>query len=468
MSMQHAVLALLFLVSGFSACKKINAVRPPCETEEVVIPQDTSYLSTPLIIPTRLIEEKLNRAIGRDIVNDDDFGSISDEGKKDQLKLKITRLTDIKVHWENNIARYQAPLLVLIEREIVSSRLLPMPKSLALKTEFSLQMVFETAVDIGADWKLEPSTKFVSFEWLSEVKILGGLINVKNMVERRLLRQMPRIVEKMDEEIRAGVHLGRAVGRVWQQLQKPMVINRKKQVVWLKINPIRFEMGAITTEGGNILIEGLLAATTETLVGDNPAYTVDSTLPPLLKRRALPDHAYVYMLSEIPYEDINASIGRKLVGKQFNVAGRRIRVKGADIRGCGNNLVLHLKVSGGVIGDIYFQGSPQYEPDSQQIVIQNFDFDLRTQEVLLSKADWLLHSVFKDQLKDELSLPLAEEIVKIPEAIMRGIECGRTGEKIDVSIEQWDFRPQQIWVRPSDIATLIIVNARVRVKLEEI
>lgn len=60
----------------------------------VVIPQDTSYLSTPLVIPTRIIEEKLNRCIGRQILNDQDFDNLNFEGKKDKLKLKVTRLGD--------------------------------------------------------------------------------------------------------------------------------------------------------------------------------------------------------------------------------------------------------------------------------------------------------------------------------------------------------------------------------------
>ncbi|MBC7775461.1 MAG: hypothetical protein H7246_08480, partial [Phycisphaerae bacterium] len=65
-------------------------------------------------------------------------------------------------------------------------------------------------------------------------------------------------------------------------------------------------------------------------------------------------------------------------------------------------------------------------------------------------------------------LPMAEKIVTIPDLIMEGIERGRVGKKMDFTIEQWDFRPQKIWVRPTDIATLVIVNARVKIELEQI
>jgi Domain of unknown function (DUF4403) len=225
-------------------------------------------------------------------------------------------------------------------------------------------------------------------------------------------------------------------------------------------------MGTITTEGGNLMVQGRLSAITETLLCNDSAYTINSTLPPLVIRPTLPNEAYAYLLAEIPYEDLNDILSRKLKGKLFNVAGHRVKIESAEVWGCGTNLVLHLTVRGRVQGDIYFQGTPRYEPDSQRIVIQNFDFTLNTEEVLASGADWLLHSTFKEQMMAALSIPLAEKMLKIPEALMRGIERGRVGQKMDFIVEEWDFRPQQIWVRPEGIAALVIVKAQVRVELE--
>ncbi len=425
-------------------------------------------MSTPLVIPTQLIEDKLNRAIRQDILHDDDFENKKKNGKKDNFKLKVSRLGDIQVTWKDNVAKYQVPLQVLVERQIVSKDVLRLSKSLALKTEFSLQVVFETTLDVGENWKLQPQTKFYSFSWLSEVKALGGLIDLKKLVERRMLKQMPQVLYNMDSTIAANVRLDRAIGKVWLNIQKPIRINKKEEIVWLKVHPIRFEMGTITTEKGNLMIQGRLSATTETLLGEDPVHTTDSTLPPLVKRKKLPDEAYIYMLSEIPFSDINEIIGRKLAGKTFDLPGHKIKVKNAEVWGCGPNLMIHLAVQGDAKGDIYLQGTPKYEPDSQRIVIQNFEFEVKTEEFLMASADWLLHDTFKEQVKSALSLELADKIAQIPTKIMEGIERGNAGKKMDIIIEKWDFKPQQIWVRPTDIATLVIVNAKARIELEKI
>lgn len=466
--MRHPYLVLIFLVIGLFACKKIKTERPPCSDADVLIPIDTSYLSTPLIIPTHLIEDKLNLVIGRVLREDPDFEHINADGEKEGLKMKITRLGAIKVHWKNNVAQYQAPLQVLIERQIISKNVLPVLEKLALKTAFSLRLVFETTLDLGTDWQLIPKTRFVSFEWLSEVKALGGLIDIKKMMERRIYKSMPDVLRNMDDTIRNGIHIDRVMRRVWKKIQRPLLINRNAPLVWLKIHPIQFEMGKITTINGNLMVQGRLSATTETILGDTPVYTVLTRLPPLIKHPILPDTAFLYIRTEIPYDQINTVINENLDGKTFPVSGRRIKIKSAKIWGCGANLFLQLQVTGGIKGDVYFQGKPVYEPSTQTISIQNFDFEVHTAEVLLSSADWLLHSTFKAQMQTALSIPLQTQIVKIPDAILQGIENGRAGKKMDVQIDAWDFRPQKITVQPNALTALIIVHAKVRIELERL
>ena len=103
------------------------------------------------------------------------------------------------------------------------------------------------------------------------------------------------------------------------------------------------------------MVQGRLSATTQTLVGDTPVYSIDTILPPLLKRLALPDQAYIYMLSEISYADINAIVNQALSGRVFNIADHRIKIQDAEVWGCGPILNLRISVKGDVKGDIYFQ-----------------------------------------------------------------------------------------------------------------
>jgi len=42
------------------------------------------------------------------------------------------------------------------------------------------------------------------------------------------------------------------------------------------------------------------------------------------------------------------------------------------------------------------------------------------------------------------------------------------GTKLDLCIEQWDFQPKQLLIRPDDIAILITVKAKASIQLEKI
>ena len=458
---------LLSLTAGCWLTQNNNP-RPPCEGQFIEIAQDTSYLSTPLVIPTQLIEDKINGALQQDWLSDDSPMWEKRKRSNNRLKMKVSRLGNIQVAWKDNVVQYKIPLVVLVERHIISEKTLRLPKSMALKTEFSLQLVFRTTLDIDENWQLQPKTRFQNFSWLSNAKTLGDLIHIERMVERKMRRQMPMILHNMDSSIRANVHLDRVMGRVWQNIQKPIAIHRKDVHVWLKVQPIHFEMGTIKSEKDNLLVQIRLSATTETIVGDTPVYNIIPILPALIKRRSLPDNAFIYMRSEIPLADINAIFKQKIVGKVFDISSYHIKLNTVEVYSCGSDLVICLGVKGDLNGDIYFKGTPQYEPDSQRMVIKNFDFEVKTKEFLLGSSDWLLHDTFKEQVKNTLSIELADEILKIPSAIMAGIERGRVGQKMDISIEHWDFKPQQIWVRPTDIAVLIIVNAQAKIELEQL
>jgi hypothetical protein len=80
--MRYCIPAFICLLVGLFACKKIKTARPLCEEQYVTIPQDTSYVSTPLVIPTQLIEDKLNSTLADVVKNDDDFNNLNKEGKK--------------------------------------------------------------------------------------------------------------------------------------------------------------------------------------------------------------------------------------------------------------------------------------------------------------------------------------------------------------------------------------------------
>lgn len=459
---------LFWLIMLVHSCKKIKTTRPDCTGSMIALPVDTSFVSTPLVIASSLIVDRVNAVIKQNFYHDDDFDNINRKGKKDNLKLDIKRLRPIEITWKDNVAICDASLQIQLEKRLLKTDIIPNSSDVALKSEFTIRAVLQITLDITEDWHLQTHTKLLRLDWLTNPVAMGGLLDLTKRIEKKLEADMPFITKRIDETIYNEVRLDRTMTRVWKKMQKPIRINKKGQLVWLKINPIRFEMGRITSVGDELRVQARFSATTETLVEDNPAFTVDSILPPLVKKGVLPDSAFIYMLSEIPYRDINGVLEKKLSGKKFSFSGKNLKIAHVDVSACDQNLVLHLKVKGAIRGDLYLQGRPRFEPATQRLMIDNFDFDIQTEEALVSGADWLLHSTFLDQIQEELRVPLGDKIAQIPDKIMEGIERGKAGKKLDLLIEGWTFQPRHIWVRENDIAALVVVHADVRVELEKL
>jgi len=465
-SIKYPFVILLICCTLFTFCKQ--RIRPKHQICTATMPfrQDTSFLSTPVIIPAKVLHEKINAAVKHDILSDDNFDNISKiTGRKDHIKLDVNRIGDIDITWKDNVATCEVPLLLLIEREILSEKLISTPFS--MKAALKLRVVFDITLNITEDWKLKSSTKFRNFEWLSDARAFGGLISVKKPIQNRIMKHIPFIEPAIDSQIYARVHLDRAIRKIWCNMQRPIALNKEHRLVWLQIQPLRFDIGPIRTEGNNLVIPGRMHAFTKTLVGENPAYQVDSILPPARKFANLPDSVFVYMLARIPYQHLKNVILNQVGRKPMSLEGRNLTLSNIEIWGCGDKMVVHLSVAGDVNGEIYMQGIPSYERDSQ-LVIRQFDFDIDTRETLLSGADWLLHDTFRKQIQDLLTLPLQQQIVNMPSRIEANIESGRIGDRVDLDIESWKFTPKRIVMQEDHLAVLITSQGKVQLVLEKI
>lgn len=461
------ILAFLFQLNRNPSPSPASEVCPMVVAEQA--PEDTSYLSTPLVIPTQLIEDKINTAIRQDLINDNDFDNdLKKSGHRDHVKMQVRRLGNIQLRWKNNTATCTVPLGILVERRLINlSKLIPTDK-IASKLDFALQLTFDIDVEVNEDWRLVTDVRFKEMSWLSDAKVLWGTVNLKKPVQKRLMAEMPNLEANIEQEIYHKVRLDRPVQKVWCKLQKPIALNKANKVIWLQFRPLSIELGRITTQGDNMLVETRIHATTKTLVGAQPVWSVDSVLPRLQIRRALPDTAQVVMRSELDMADLNVVLNQQLAGKAFEVKGRKINIEQVAVRGCGSDVVMSIQVNGDFNGTVHLRGQPHFEPSTQHISIRNFDYEMASSQFLIEGADWLLHSTFKDYAQSQLSLPLSEKLQQLPQRIERGIEQGKAGKKLDFDIQSWTFKPQSVVVEGGQLTTMVAADARVRIEIERL
>ena len=119
-------------------------------------------------------------------------------------------------------------------------------------------------------------------------------------------------------------------------------------------------------------------------------------------------------------------------------------------------------------GTVYLRGRPVFDTLTNTLHISNLDFDSETWKVLPKGSDSVWHKGLRKLLESLLTIPLGDDIAKLPQAIDKAFEEGGPGEKTDLSIQTFRFVPQKIAIRPDGIQALIYVKSKVDIKVNQL
>jgi hypothetical protein len=454
------------IVAALSACTQLKPDEPEKQPFDAPISTKMSFVSTPIILPISALKTKINVALKEVIVNDESY----ENNKQDNLKLKIVRMGEVSLQMVDNELFYSAPLKIFVDKRFETKILAKkIYKSQAIT--FALRAKFKSRVDIGNDWQIQSQTSFVGLEWIEKpsLNLMLFKIDLTKTIEKILLGEVPAIEKMIDKLAHDEIHIDQEILHIWTELQKPILINRAHKKIWIKARPVEFTASHVRSDGENILIDGKIGAMMETLFGESPPHEILAKLPTLQRAEAIPNTCDLNAVSDIYYADINELLDKQLAGKEFELEGNKLKINNLRIYGSGSFVVVRVEVKGDANGTIFLKGKPFYDNDeSQTIRIQDFNFDINTQETLIGTADWLLHDTFKNLIQEKLHFPLKSEVEKLPELIYKGIAKGKIGKKIDIQLARMSLIPQKIAVHEDRISILLNMKTDLVLKLKRL
>lgn len=435
--------------------------------EELHFTPDTSVIDAQVVISQKLIEDKINASLKQDLVRDTDFYNINKfTGKEDHTKMIVRRLGKVQISWNNANVTCSAPVAVNVERQIIDQKLFR--KGLVLNLDFQARVTFDIAVNIDPDWRLSARSKFRNLEWISEPVMEKSGINLKKQVEKVLIRKMPEVEYSLNQQIHNKVTLQPAMERIWQKLQKPIALSKQERMLWIQFRPLSVSLASIRSTEQDLLLGTRVVTFLQTLVGKNPVFEIDSTLPPLQRTEKRKTGASLHLVAELPFQEINQVLAEKLTGQNIQAQGQELTVKSAKLSNCGDLLIARVKVGGDVSGEVTFCGVPEFRYDSMKLCVGRFDFATNTESLLVGGADLVAHDMLQAEIQQYLSIGLADEIARLPDLITAGIENSKVGQTMNLSISNWDMRPQKIYVQEDRLTILIAASAELRLVLERV
>lgn len=399
-------LTFSLLFSCKSEAQKANPEAPKEEYNVVKVQPEKlrSVLAIPFSIAIADIEKQINTGV-EDVIYEDNSYTDNDN---DMLKMKVWKNGKITfTAYKNDVFDYVVPLKIWAEKGMSVFGM-----SQYKSTTFEMNLKFSSRFSITPDWAMQTQTTPRGFEWVTTPKITIGSVDIPitAIVGKIINSNHTMIARTIDETVSSQMSLKSYVVDAWNVAQKPFLVSEEYKT-WVKITPHEILMTPLRTEGKFVKAKVGFVATTETLTGTAPAIpTAVRTVPALKYAADVPNDFQVNLINTIPYSEATAIAQQNFKNQKYDFKNGKYSITITDMQVYGSNdkLVVQIETKGDLKGNIYVKGIPVYNAEKQEIVLSNTELDIKTKNVLVRAASWLLEGTLERKIQNDFGMPLKD------------------------------------------------------------
>lgn len=323
----------------------------------------------------------------------------------------------------------------------------------------SLEVGLRTTVAWRPDWSVVPRTTARPVEAGVRCRLTRARVDVTDRVRDLVQKKLDEAAPRLDDEIREEVALRRRVEEVWATLNDPIDAD---DGVFLLLRPESVALAAPSARGMKLSTVVSLTLRPKVVIGDRPAAGT-AALPDF--GAAVPGRGFrISLTAELPYDAATRLVQDAVVGKELDVQGHTVRVRGVRLYGSGDRVVLGVKVSGDARGTVYFVGTPRYDAAGQVVTVPDLDFSVETRNVVGGAAGWLLHDLLRDRLREAARFPVGERLAELQEDVNEAMNRNLSrGVRLSGGIET--VRPVGVQVTPRALAAVVEAGGSARIDI---
>jgi hypothetical protein len=453
------IVLVLFSVS----CKKIKTEPPQPTSNDTTLFAPTSVITVPLHYSLNSLEELVNSNLSGRFM--DKWMLVNKEG--DSLHLVLERKGSSKLQWQNGTLKIVFPLKASAQyvKRVLGVRL-------TNSTPVQSQIIIHLDSKIGIDkaWNLDPSSSLRAIDWVEEPELRLGMVRIKlkDPVQKLLFENQKYLLEELDKVLKEEIHTAKEIEKIWNDLQKPILINDQGTQVWLLAKGealhAQFRTGS---QDEPITLDLQFKANVEALI-DTVGRVSPSPLPPYTVWDNPGDSIQLYVRAALPFARANEILYRELAGQEINYSGYKITIEDLHMYASDYGLVVNLKVKGAVKGNLYMVGQPSFDEDTRQIRMENFSYDLDTENTVVSAANKIFYDYILEYVAEKLVFDATPLVDELPLLIENAIEKGKVGESISLSINTLTARPYAIVLTSHDIQIILESRGKITMDLKKI
>ncbi|MFK7900910.1 MAG: DUF4403 family protein [Cyclobacteriaceae bacterium] len=415
-----------------------------------VYEQQVSDLNIPFVFDIKQLELIINQSLPTTFYSDKSYFNNNNDG----LKLEATKANNIKIAEKNGALTYSIPVSLLLDYK----------KSLAIKSNAKIEVSYATTFSVTDDWKIKTTTTSSGYSWIEKPTITNFFVKVTipdlvlNAIDDELQKQLSKVATIIDTQISKKLDFTQSINDIWSRIQEPSLIDSTHKV-WLKATPTNFAFSTLDGNDRNVFLKSSISLSTDIVVGGKPKITPIKTLPPIVKSETISDSFSLAFTTNISYLEINKIVKKELVGYTYTSNNKKIVITETDITANGDYLYAKLSFTGSVNGTMYLRGIPAIDIKTNEIYLENLDFDIKSKKTILSIADFLVHGTFKRKIDSFMRIPLNEYFEEAEQGIEQNVQ-----ELVDIPItidcDVTDFTPENIYLTDTQLKAVIYVSGK--------
>lgn len=213
--------------------------------------------------------------------------------------------------------------------------------------------------------------------------------------------------------------------QLWDAMQEPIFLEKN---IWLLIHPEALSSGLDQADPKNpfhwwIVLE--MTAHPQVVFGPEPTFTLKK-IPPFGLYKPGQEGFHAVGNTTVSFREANRILAdpkNGLVNYRIKGSGSyRLKVKSVKLYGSEGEVIAQTLIEYYPLVNfegnpsqmtIYFRGHPTYDPQKQTFYLKDLDFDVKTGDLLMQVADWILKSDIRNALRKKAHIPVGGKLEQL-------------------------------------------------------
>lgn len=442
---------------GCSTTNKIASLKPePSKNVPMAYKTNTSFVSMPMEISMKEIENQLNKSLTGLIFEDNNMAD-------DKSEMKIWKTNPIKISEKDGKIQSIIPLKIWSKFKY-GTDFMGLNDTREINLEGTITLISTAKL---SNWKMNTTSKIEDFEWSESPTILvaGKKVPITYIINPTLSLFKSKIAKKIDEAIEKSCDFKPYVLQVLEKMSTPFQTSEQYET-WFKLNPIEMYVTDAVLQKSKISMDLGLKCSMQTMVGQQPKSSFNKdgiVFKPVTK---VPEKTTATIAAVSTYESASRVITKNFQGKEFASGNRKIVVQKVAIWAKDGKMIIELDMTGSINGEIYLSGIPNYNTITKEIYFDQMDYVLNTKGILTKTANWLLQGTILKKIQENCRYSIKENLDEAKKNMLPYLANYSPMKGVFVNGTLADFEFEKVELTNDAIIAFINTSGKVNVKID--